>query len=333
MQLVVGLILTIILIVGLGYRENGILYGRLGGNIVLLLLLLPQIYKFRPRLEMRNAFEMLKIGVPLVPATFATMWISMSPRFFIEHFGSTAEVGIFAMSSKVASIMSLIFIQPFSMVWMVSLFKIHHLPDATKIYARVLTYYILLGGTLALALAASAPTIVELLGNKKFPLSPQVISIVSLAYVTSGLMYPLNIGPYVKNATRTQLKPFVLSMFMSIIIVWPLTLSLKVVGAAVSLFLVYVLQSLLLGRLSNSLYKVEYEWARISKLLGAMAVGYGVICFVPVSPHYGLVALFWPILLVCVIALLLFIVRFPEKAELHELHNIYDRLKTGRKNA
>ena len=49
-QVVVGLVSTIVLIVGRGYRDEGILYGRLIGDLALVLFLLPQLLRYRPRL-------------------------------------------------------------------------------------------------------------------------------------------------------------------------------------------------------------------------------------------------------------------------------------------
>src|SRR5262249_28203423 len=124
-QLIIGLLATISFIICLGYSEEGILYGRLAGDIALLGMLLPYLIKYHPRSNLKLTSDLVRVGLPLVPATLTGMWILMSPRYFIERFGSAADVGVFTMSSKIASIIWLGFIQPFALAWMVALFAIY----------------------------------------------------------------------------------------------------------------------------------------------------------------------------------------------------------------
>lgn len=273
-RLVCGLAATVLLIVHLGMREEGILYGRLAGNVLTLLLLAPQFWHYRPRFNLRPAIGLARIGLPLIPATFATMWISMSPRYFIEWFGDTAAVGVFAMSSKIAAVMTLLFVQPFAMAWMVALFRIYQREDAQRIYARVLTYYCLVGTTMALALGLVAPQLAALLGKQEFPLEPGVITVVALANVGSGLMYPVTIGPYVKEKTRKMVPAFVFSAVLSLGLGVAMTRWWGVMGASCSLLFVYVLQSFVLLKISNNLYPVKFETKRLVKIIMALGIAF-----------------------------------------------------------
>src|SRR2546425_2938489 len=178
------------------------------------------------------------IGLPLIPATFSTMWVMTSPRYFSEWYGSISHVGVFAMSSKLAGVMQILFIQPFAMAWMVSLFTIYRRPDAGRIYARVLTYYIVLGTTLALALGSLGRVIVPTLAQERFPLSTAIVLVVALAQVASGLMYPLNIGPYVLEKTSKMTPVFVASSVLITILGIVLVRQWSAIGAAVALLIV-----------------------------------------------------------------------------------------------
>jgi O-antigen/teichoic acid export membrane protein len=332
-QLLTGLIITIVLIIDFGYRENGILYGRLAGDIAVLLILAPHLICYRPRFDLSSAIDVLKIGMPLVIASFASMWISMSPRFFIERFGTIADVGVFAMSSKIANIVMILFVQPFAMAWMVSLFKIYKLPDAKRHYSRVLTYYVLLGGVVALLIAAVSPVIARLFGNADFPLNPQIILMVSMAYLASGLMYPLNIGPYVLEATTRVIPVFVIAMISSIILCWILTVRFGAIGSSWALLLVYLFQSCLLARLSNSMYKIQYEWRRLLRLIIVLLFVYLVISSISVHlTNRILLNLLWPPVIIVFISFLLFLVRFPEKTELQELRTVLSRMRLRTNN-
>jgi hypothetical protein len=187
---------------------------------------------------------------------------------------------------------------------------------------------------IALALAAAAPALVALLGNRSFPLSPQMITVVVLAYLASGLMYPINIGPYVTSATRKVLPVFMVSMVASVALGWACTVVFGGVGACLALLLVYLLQSALLARLSNSLYPLRYEWARLGKVAAALGAGYLLVAgYTPPISAFGAAAVLWPVGVIALTMALLVLERFLEKSELEELKTIFGKLKPGVKSA
>ena len=323
----VGLVVTLYLIARRGYRDEGILVGRLIGDItVLATVVLPQLGRYHLTARLAPARELLRIGVPLIPATFASMWILTSPRLFIQWYGNVADVGVFAMSSKIAGVIQLLYIQPFAMAWMVSLFTIFKQPNANRIYARVLTYYVLLGLTLAVMVGLLAQAVVPLLAHQAFPLSSTIVLTVALAQVAAGLMYPLNIGSYVLEQTGKQMPAFVMSGLLitgaGIVMVslW------GALGGAVALLLVYLVQALLLGRMNQKLYRIEFEWVRMFRILCAFGTAFIAIhALRTVAPQPLASWLLAPAFLATVV-LALFLFRFPDQAEIANLRAVAARV-------
>ncbi len=265
-QVATALVSTVFLIVWMGYREEGILYGRLVADAVVVLCLLPTLRVYRPRLKWAVAFETIRTGLPLVPAVFAAMGISMAPRYLLAAFGTMSDVGIFAMSTKVASIIGLVFVQPFALTWTAALFRVADRSDARTIYARTLTYYVLIGLVLSSTLGLSARAVMAFIGRQEFPLSPTVIAIMGVAVCASGLMYPLTIGPYLRQRTRDVLPSFVLSLLSLLIVGAAMAHLAGAIGVALAVLAAYFMQAVLLHRASQSLYQIQYEWRRISKI-------------------------------------------------------------------
>ena len=311
-QVMVSLVATIVLIVTRGYREEGILYGRLIGDGALVLFLSPQLVRYRPRLQLGPALALLRIGLPLIPATFGSTWVLMSPRYLIDWFGGNGDVGVFAMSTKIASVMSVGFVQPFATAWIVALFKVHERPDARRIYARTLTYYILVGAAMSLALGLAAPTIVHVLDRNTFPLSVHIIAAMALCYVMSGLMHPLILGPYLKERTTAVLPPFLLSTVLIVAIGIPATQLWGAFGTSLALIAVYLVQSVTLGWVSHRLYPVGYEWGRIAKVIAAAAVAFAA------ARLAGWAA---PAMFLALLVGLLAVLRFPHPDELDALRS------------
>lgn len=275
-QVCTSLVFTVVLISHFHMRETGLLYGRMIADGVLLVLLLPQYVRFPPSFRIRPAIDLSRIGIPMIPATFASMWVAMSPRFFLERLCDTTAVGSYAIDSKLAGIVTLLFVSPFGMVWVAALAHIALRPDAKAIYSRVITYYVLLGGIAASVLGLLAPLIAHLLGKTDFPLSPTVILLLAVANVGSGLMYPLTIGPYVCEKTGRMVPVFVVSMVLSIAIGWPMVAVASLTGAAVAMVVVYLLQGVGLGYVSHLLYPVQIEWGRIVRVVAILGASYYV---------------------------------------------------------
>jgi O-antigen/teichoic acid export membrane protein len=324
-QFLGSLTTTIILITFWRKREEAILYGRLFADLLLILLLLPGVWSCLFDINWRGASRTAKLGLPLIPATLATVWVAMSPRFFLEQFSDARAIGIYAMSTKVSGLAALFFVQPFAMAWTVLLFKVQHQPFPQRIYARILTYYWVVGLTLALSIGIAAPYLVSLLRGEHFPLSDTVILLTALATIVSGLMYPVNVGIYLRNQTA-QVLPTFLTCAASILVVGSILASRwGGEGAALSLLIVYLLQAFMLGRLNRRLYPISWEWTRIAKATAALLAAYFLVRQIRLA-HEAWSAGVMPLIFLLVAAGALGLLRFFDVSEIGVLRNMIRRV-------
>jgi O-antigen/teichoic acid export membrane protein len=265
-QVAVSLGLTLALITQRGFREEGLLYGRLGGDALVLLLVLPILIRNRPR-ALAPAWGLVRMGGPLVLASFSAMAVAMLPRLLLEQLGDAATVGSYAVDAKLAAIVSIGFVQPFGLVYVAAIGRIAHRADARTIFARVLTYYVALGGAATAVIGAAAPWISRTLGTHRFPISPRAIVLLAVSNVAAGLVYPLTIGPYVLERTREVIPVYVGALVLAVAIGWPLTWAGGIVGAATALVAVYVVQGIALGWVSHRMYAVPIEGRRLAVVL------------------------------------------------------------------
>jgi O-antigen/teichoic acid export membrane protein len=179
------------------------------------------------------------------------------------------------MSTKVSALASLLYIQPFSLAWMVMMFRLREHPNAPQMYAKVLTFYWLVGLLVALGLGVVAPGLVSLLGRREFPLSPSVVTVAALAAVLSGAMYPVNVGIYLRNRTSAVVPAFAACALLSVALGWAVVPTWGVTGAAACLLGTYAVQTFLLARINARLYPIPWEWMRLSKATGASVIAYG----------------------------------------------------------
>ena len=310
LQLIFGLVTTVILISSFGFREEGILYGRLAGDMIMLLMLTRVFYRYRPKLGSLNlALETVKMGLPLVPSVFAVTWVMMSPRFYLEQFGSYADLGNFAMAAKLAGLITLVFVNPFGMIWTVLLFKVYSRADAQFVYSRIVTYYILVGGLIAFSLGVFAPALVQYFGTEAFDLSGYVILIFGLCIVLSGMTYVLNVGTWLKGELGKVLPVYLTSVVVCLLLGYLLTPRWGAEGACWALLLTLAIQAGLLINVNRKVYPVPIELVRILKTIGALLFAYIILVdYVNISSWIEL-----PVYLACVPLSLLALGFFDDK--------------------
>jgi O-antigen/teichoic acid export membrane protein len=269
-QVAISLGLTIELIAHRGYREDGLLVGRLAADGAVLLLLGPELVRYRPR-ALTQAWDLVRVGGPLVLAAFSAMFVAMSPRIFLDHLGDASLVGSFAVDARLASIVSIGFVQPFGLVYVAAIVPIARRADARRVFARAATFYIALGGLATLAVGLAAPWIAHTLGKSQFPISPTAILVLAAANVAAGLIYPLTIGPYVLERTREVIPVYVGAAVLAIAAGWIAIANAGILGAACALVAVYVAQGVALAVVSQRMYPVPFEWRRVAVLAAAFA--------------------------------------------------------------
>lgn len=275
-QVAVALALTLVLIAQRGYREEGLLYGRLGGDALVLVLVLPVLVRHRPR-ALAPAWGLVRMGGPLVLASFSAMAVAMLPRLVLEQLGDAATVGAYAVDAKLAAIVSIGFVQPFGLVYVAAIGRIAQRADARAVYARVITYYVALGGAATIVVGAAAPWISRTLGKHEFPISPRAIVLLAVSNVAAGLVYPLTIGPYVLERTREVIPVYVGAFVLALALGVPLTWVGGIAGAAAALVIVYVVQGVALAWISHRMYAVPIEGRRLAVVIASsVAVGYVV---------------------------------------------------------
>lgn len=264
-QVAVSLTLTVELIAHRGYREDGLLVGRLVADGVVLVLLVPELVRYRPR-ALAQAWQLVRVGGPLVLAAFSAMFVAMSPRLILDHLGDASTVGSFAVDARLASIVSIGFVQPFGLVYVAAIVPIARRADARRVFARGATLYVALGGLATIAVGLAAPWIAHTLGKQQFPISPAAILVLAAANVAAGLIYPLTIGPYVLERTREVIPVYVGAAVLAVATGWIGIACGGILGAAAALVVVYLAQGVALAVVSQRMYPVPFEWRRVAVL-------------------------------------------------------------------
>src|SRR5215210_4363806 len=194
---------TVALVVGAHKGAVGAVVGNFLGTLcVYVVLLAYRRYQFGLQFDRSLLRGMNRFGMPLVPAALALWAINFVDRLFIGQLKGQAEVGVYSLAVRVASVVVFL-MTAFQLAWPAFAYSIRDDDEARRTYAFVLTYLLFVTCWLALALGALAPWIVDVLDPRdRFGRSAQAVPLLAFATAAYAGYSVLAIG--IGRARQTQ---------------------------------------------------------------------------------------------------------------------------------
>jgi O-antigen/teichoic acid export membrane protein len=247
----------------------GLVVGNFTGTLIVYVALLAYRHQQLGFEFSRSLYrKMQKFGMPLVPSALALWAISFIDRQFIIWYKGAAEVGVYSVAIKIASIISFVMVA-FRTAWPAFAYSIQDDRDARRTYSYVLTYLLACVAWMALALGALAPWWVRLLTSRPSYLRAEDgVALLAFAFALYAGYVVLAIGS--GRARRTQLNWVVTGVgaIVNIGLNFWLVPAYGMVGAAISTLVAYFVLFLGMTWYAQSVYHVPYQWRRVATVLG-----------------------------------------------------------------
>jgi len=306
---------TIALVVGAHKGAIGAVIGNFLGTLTVYVVLLAyRRYQLGLQFDRRLLRAMYRFGLPLVPSALALWAINLIDRLFINGYRGQAEVGIYSLAVRIASVIVFL-MTAFQLAWPAFAYSIRDDSAAKRTYAYVLTYLLFITCWMSLALGSLAPWLVSLLApHGNFSRSAGAVPFLCFGVAAYSGYSVLAIG--VGRTRQTQLNWIVsgaaalVNIALCVLLIPPYGM----MGAAVATLVAYVALFLGMWLRSRTVYPVPYQWRRILTLSG-VAAGLTAIA-------YSLHSLPAAILLTLVYPLALLPLRFYQRAELTRLRRL-----------
>ncbi|MDP1531512.1 MAG: oligosaccharide flippase family protein [Rhodoferax sp.] len=234
------------------------------------------IFKFK-----RNEVSKLVLfGGPIVVASFGLMIIDSVDRIIIERTLTLADVGAYSAVLKVAALINVLMIVPFTQIWSPMMMEYRSHSNIKDLFSRVLSVFLIVGGIILVGAALFAAEILSLLiqsgVNSAMISSFLIITLGTLIYGTTnilaaGLFYERKVfqSTYIYCSVAT------LKIGVSLLLI-PL---FGITGAAASTLFAYILIPVGIYALARRYFSFNIDWRKLFVL--------GMICFLPII--YGLV--------------------------------------------
>ncbi len=263
---------TIALVIGAHKGAIGAVVGNFLGTLSVYVVLLGyRRYQLGLQLDRRLLREMNRFGMPLVPAALALWAINFIDRLFIGQLKGQAEVGVYSLAVRVASVVVFL-MTAFQLAWPAFAYSIKDDGEARRTYAFVLTYLLFLTCWVALALGALAPWIVDVFDPKnRFGRSAEAVPLLAFATAAYSGYSVLAIG--IGRARQTQYNWIVAGAAAAVNIVLNAILipPYGMMGAAVATVAAYVALFVAMWLNSRRVYPVAYQWRRVLTIAGVAA--------------------------------------------------------------
>jgi len=279
----------VLFVVVLGDGASGYLKGSMYGAALVSVPVLAVCLKnveLRPRLQ--DVQDTLRFVLPLVPHLLALWVLASSDRFILEWNLTLRDVGVYALGYQLASIVQLV---AFSMNAAVTphYFKVaSQESEPTDQLLRIGRYYLLVVVWVAVGVVVLGDDALALaISNPKYAGAFGVVPILATAFVARGLYFVfVNAVYYSKHVAKLPFATFAAAA-SGLGLNFVLIPMLGVFGAAISILVAFAVHAVLVFRLAQTVFPLDYNLENFFRILAVGAIW--AAFSVAVSPPPG-----WP---------------------------------------
>ena len=210
--------------------------------------------------------HLLYLGLAFFPALLLTWIIESSDRYILSIFTDLSTVGIYSIGYKIGQV-SMLLIKSFYLAWIPIIFSIVKLDNASRIFGKIGTYFVLFSALFIFSVSIFAKELIWLLTSNEYASAYKIIFIISLAYLFYGLYIYFLTGVTIKKKLYSL--PIVLAVgaILNIGLNILLIPRFGISGAAIATLASYMVVAFLTYFFSQRNYYIIYEIKKIAKII------------------------------------------------------------------
>ena len=218
-------------------------------------------------ISVSNLKDLLKLGIPLVPAGLMLMLLTWADRYILNLYVGLAIVGVYTVGYKFSNIINNFIITPFGQAISPMLFKqfVESQEKYKKIMARIFKYYWLVMFTLAIGYFVVLKEIYQLIIDIQYIEGYNIIAIVLFGVIIWGLTNLLGATVIMKEKTGKMFLFTFISVLVNIGLNFIFIPKYGMYGAAVATLISYILQFIMIFIYTQKLVFINYDYKFIFK--------------------------------------------------------------------
>jgi O-antigen/teichoic acid export membrane protein len=275
-----------------------------------------------PPAPSRPLAALLRFGGPTVPADAAVFALNVIDRAYLLRAQSPGAAGLYAVAAKLSTVV-IVAVRGFQAAWPPLAYSVRDDAEAGRLYAFVTTAYVLVTGSVVVAVTLLGRWLVRLLAADRYFAAHEALPWVALGWALYGLFLVfVTIAGRAKVTTRT-FPAAAAGVAVNVAVLVALVGPLGIAGAGIALCAAYVVMLVVIHLLTRRLFVVPFEWRRLGLLVGVLGtVAVGGELLLPESGAEGFVL---RTLALATIPALLLVLRFLRPDELARVRALLAR--------
>lgn len=280
-MIVLAVFFNVLFLIVFHLGSMGVLYAQLIATIIGFILLRKEVIgNLLLKLDRPMMKEMLIFGIPVMFANLPAMILQVFDKVLMPYLNVTnAQLNNYAVNYKLGIPMMLI-VSMFEYAWKPFFLSHYKDTDSKELFSRVFTYFTMLSVVVFLIVGFFMMFVVRMpfVGGKFInPIywhGMVIIPIVLGGYFFNGAITNFSAGFYITKKTKYIAITMWAAALANIILNIYLIPIYGYIGAAWATFVAYLIGAIIAYILNNRVYKLNYEWKRITLLIGAALVCY-----------------------------------------------------------
>ena len=231
-----------------------------------------------PRLK-----ELLRYGLPFVPVGILSFVLMWADRYILRLFHGTDAVGQYALGFKMGMMVVFLVVTPFTLFWNSYIFEIEKRAEAGFLYSRIATYFLLALSFVGLGIAVFAHELVTIMAAPAYAAAATVVPLITLAmvFMTSDTVF--QVGLLLKGKSSWLPIAKGIAAVVSVALNFLLVPKYGIQGAASAGAIAFGLYSVTILTVAQRVYAIHFEYARIARIMGAVALVFLLSTLVPID--------------------------------------------------
>lgn len=329
-NIVVNLLLNLFFFIKLKWGMESIFVANLIASLLNLVLLAPDILQnLVMKIDKEYLRKMFWFGVPYLPASLSATIVQVINRPMVEKLTDYETLGVFSASYKLGTLMMLV-VMMFQFAWQPFFLTNAKEKNAKEIFSKVLTLFLLFTSLLWIVISLFIDDVMKMklfgisIYQERYQDGLVIVPIILLGYLFNGIYYNFQAGIYIEE--KTKYFPIVTGAGAIVNVVANLLLipALGIVGAALATLASYIVMAYGLYYYSQKFYKIEYEFAKIARIILLLFATTGVYYYI-----YYIVGFTFAYKLIILLGFvgMLFVMRVVSKSEILRLSKMLLRIK------
>ncbi|RKY11889.1 MAG: hypothetical protein DRP65_02855 [Planctomycetota bacterium] len=265
--------IIIYLVAEAGWGIKGVIVGQLITNSIFMVFLLWMIRNhIVAKFSMPEAHKLIRYGTPLAFVGIFAFVLNYLDRIILNHYVTLDEVGLYTLAYQLGMLVNIVLIAPLKRLWGPVFLSVKEDENFNRFCAKSLTYVIVIAGLVFLLIALLSREALVVMSARQYWDSYSVIPIIALTYSLWSARSMIDVGVVLKRKTGAIALCTSIGAVLNIDLNLILIPRYGMVGAAWATLISFVITLGLDYAYNRSLFRIEYEWARLLKICAVVAV-------------------------------------------------------------